>query len=184
MPRMFTFFPPQSPVVTVANFKKSRQNSPLNPTVRPCRIFNLRYGLNKRAVNTQFQMENLCEFSPRFRSDYDQCSGILSLITGQEAISCGFTRSVWLCQNHVKRLQKQNQTSCCFKGETNCSNSSYFTPCPRRLTDVLSELSHYSLGTFLCKNHLDFLDQDPRVTNHELHKPPEKRKVHANCPTF
>ena len=125
-------------------------------------------------------MENLCEFSPRFRSDYDQCSGTLGLITGQEAAVCGFTRSVWLCQNHAKRLQKQNQTSCCFKGETNCSNSSYFTPCPRRLTDALSELPHYTRGTFLCKNHLDFLDQDPRVTNHELYKPPEKRKVHTN----
>ena len=109
-----------------------------------------------------------------------QCSGTLGLITGQEAVVCGFTRSVWLRRNHVKRLQERNETSCCFKGETNCSNSSYFTPCPRRLTNVLSELPHYSLGTFLCKNHLDFLDQDPWVTNHELYKPPEKWKVHTN----
>ena len=174
MSRVFTFFPPQSAAVTIANFRKNRKNSPLNPTVRLSGIFNLRNGLKKRAVKTQFQMENWCEYSPRSRSDYDQCSGTLGLITGQEAVVCGFTRSVWLCRNHAKRLQKQNQTSCCFKGETNCSNSSYFTPCPRRLTNVLSELPHYSRGTFLCKNHLDFLDEDPRVTNHELYKPPEK----------
>ena len=62
-------------------------------------------------------MENLWEYSPRFRRDYDQCSGTLGLITGQEAVVCGFTRSVWLCRNHAKRLQKQNLTSCCFKGE-------------------------------------------------------------------
>lgn len=122
-------------------------------------------------------MENLCEYSCRLRSDYDECSGALSKITGQEAVVCGFTRAVWLCRNRAKRLTKQNQTSCCFKGETKCSNSSYFSPWPRRLTNVLSELPQYSGGTFLCKNHLDSLDQEPCITNHELYKPPEKRKV-------
>ena len=128
-------------------------------------------------------MENLCEFSTRLRSDYDQCSGKVSKIAVQEAFVCGLTRSVWLCRNHAKRFAKENQSSCCYQGESCCSGS-HFSPCPRRLINVLSELPRYNGGTFLCKKHLDFLDQDPQVTNHALYKPPKKRKVHAKLVLF
>ena len=111
-------------------------------------------------------MENLCEFSSRLRSDYDQCSAKVSKIAVQKAFVC----SLWLCQNHAKRFAKEKQSSCCYQGES-CCNRSHFSPCPRQLINVLSELPQYNGGTFLCKKHLDFLDKDPQVTFTAVKRP-------------
>lgn len=129
-------------------------------------------------------MENLCEYSSRLRSDFDQCSGTVSKITGQEAFICGLTRSIWLCRNHAKRFATQNQTSCCFEDKSCTFNNSYYSPCPKRLINVLTEMPRYNGGTFLCKQHLEFMDQDPEVTKHALYKPPKKRKVHTKLVLF
>ncbi|KAL9961091.1 hypothetical protein ACROYT_G029973 [Oculina patagonica] len=46
-------------------------------------------------------------------------------------------------------------------------------------------MPRYNGGTFLCKQHLEFMDQDPEVTKHALYKPPKRKKeneeLRAHC---
>ena len=126
-------------------------------------------------------MENLCEYSARLRSGPDKCSGTRNFLPEKKAILCGYYRPVWLCRNHERTAETENQTTCCFPSQNKCTKRSGLVPCPQRVLGTLTSLEMYKGGTFLCINHLSLLDEDPLITSHKLYKPPASRKVGYLC---
>ena len=122
-------------------------------------------------------MENVCERGSRLRSVSEKCWGATNYYSGKEAVLRGYSRPVWLCFGHAKKLQVESQRSCCFPSENACTQRNNLLPCPQRILTVAANLENYQGGAFLCQGHLNLVDEAPIFTNHALYKPPTTRKV-------
>ena len=122
-------------------------------------------------------MENVCERGSRLRSVSEKCWGATNYYSGKEAVLRGYSRPVWLCFGHAKKLQVESQRRCCFPSENACTQRNNLLPCPQRILTVATNLENYQGGAFLCQGHLNLVDEAPIFTNHALYKPPTTRKV-------
>ena len=122
-------------------------------------------------------MENVCERGSRLRSVSEKCWGATNYYSGKEAVLRGYSRAVWLCFGHAKKLQVESQRRCCFPSENACTQRNNLLPCPQRILTVATNLENYQGGAFLCPSHLNLVDEAPIFTNHALYKPPTTRKV-------
>ena len=122
-------------------------------------------------------MENVCERGSRLRSVSEKCWGATNYYSGKEAVLRGYSRPVWLCFGHAKKLQVESLRRCCFPSENACTQRNNLLPCPQRILTVATNLESYQGGAFLCPGHLNLVDEAPIFTNHALYKPPTTRKV-------
>ncbi|CAH3045429.1 unnamed protein product [Porites lobata] len=122
-------------------------------------------------------MENVCERGSRLRSVSEKCWGATNYYSGKEAVLRGYSRPVWLCFGHAKKLQVESQRRCCFPSENACTQRNNLLPRPQRILTVAANLENYQGGAFLCQGHLNLVDEAPIFTNHALYKPPTTRKT-------
>eukprot|EP00118_Oscarella_pearsei_P021514 m.242158 g.242158 ORF g.242158 m.242158 type:complete len:233 (+) comp40212_c0_seq4:428-1126(+) len=113
-------------------------------------------------------------------SSYSACFGMISAFSGAAVPQRGFPSDVSLCLRHSRESYRYHHRCAITFDAERCLDP--LRACPERLFPVLDDLTNATASAYLCKRHVEKVDEIQSITKHRFYRPPAKRHFAAVAP--